>query len=183
MSPLLSILLERSVKFGDFVLASGAKSEVYVDVRQTALTGDGARAIGVTFFELIQKIAPNAKACGGLTLGADPIVTSVAIAAHDSGRVLDAMIVRKEAKIHGTQRAIESPTRVTPGDEVVVVDDVITTAGSTLKAVEALRDAGFVVNHAICVVDREAGGAQALADAGVELHSILTLRELLKYRG
>ncbi len=182
-APLLEILLERSVKFGDFTLASGATSNIYVDVRQTALTGDGALAIGQAFLDQMSTHAPNASACGGLTLGADPLVTATSVAAHLHGSVIDAIIVRKDAKLHGTARAIEVPSRVAQGSEVVVVDDVITTAGSTLKAVYALREAGFIVKTALCVVDREAGGTQALLDEGVSLFPLFTLSQLLAHRG
>ncbi|MEZ4460054.1 MAG: orotate phosphoribosyltransferase [bacterium] len=181
--PLLTLLLERSVQFGEFTLASGATSNIYIDVRQTALTGDGALAIGYAVLNTISTFAPNATACGGLTLGADPIVTAVSIAANLSGSKIDAIIVRKDAKKHGLQRGIEAPSSAGAGGEVVVVDDVITTAGSTLQAVEALREAGFVVSHAVCVVDREAGGAEALAAQGVTLHALHTLSELLEHRG
>jgi orotate phosphoribosyltransferase len=180
---LLELLLERSVKFGDFTLASGATSNIYVDVRQTALTGDGALAIGQAFLEQMRIHAPDATACGGLTLGADPLVTATSVAAHLQGSVVDAIIVRKDAKLHGMARAIEAPSRVRQGAEVVVVDDVITTAGSTLKAVQALREAGFVVKTALCVVDRDAGGADALQAQGVSLIPLFTLSQLLSHRG
>ena len=182
-APLLTLLLERSVQFGEFTLASGATSNIYIDVRQTALTGDGALAIGHAILGIMRDCAPHATACGGLTLGADPIVTAVSIAASLTGSKVDAIIVRKDAKGHGMQRGIESPSSVGPGSEVVVVDDVITSAGSTLQAVQALREAGFVVSHAVCVVDREAGGAEALAAQGIQLHALHTLSELLDHRG
>jgi len=182
-TPLLQLLLERSVKFGEFTLASGATSNIYVDVRQTALTGDGALAIGQAFLDQMATHAPEASACGGLTLGADPLVTATSVAAYLQGSVIDAIIVRKDAKEHGTARAIEVPLRVRQGAEVVVVDDVITTAGSTMKAVQALRDAGFVVKTALCVVDREAGGTQALLKEGVSLFPLFTLSQLLSHRG
>lgn len=172
-----SLLAERSIRFGDFTLASGAKSNVYVDVRATSLSSDGSFWIGKAFLETIRSVAPNAVAVGGLTLGADPLVTATAIAAHLEGESLDAMIVRKETKAHGTQNMIEHPGRAQAGDEVVVVDDVITSGGSTLKAVDSLRAAGFVVSHAICVVDRQAGGREALAEHGIELRELFTIED------
>ncbi len=177
MSHLFEILAERSVKFGDFTLASGAKSDVYIDVRATSLAGDGATLIGEAFWARMRDHHPSVRGVSGLTLGADPLVTATAIAAHHDGEWLDAIIVRKEAKGHGTAKRIESPGRVASGDEVVVVDDVITSGGSTLKAVVALREAGFTVNHALCVVDRQAGGAENLQAEGITLHALYTLAD------
>lgn len=183
MNSVLPMLLERSVQFGAFTLASGATSEIYIDVRRLSLTGDGALALGHAFHALQQTHAPKARAIGGLTLGADPLVTATAIAAHLQGHSLAAIIVRKDAKAHGTRRQLEAPEGLQPGDEVVVVDDVITTAGSTMVAIQALRDAGFVVKTAFCVVDRESGGRERLADAGIELFAIATLSQLMEHRG
>jgi orotate phosphoribosyltransferase len=177
VSELFRILSERSVKFGDFTLASGAKSDVYIDVRATSLAGDGATLIGKAFWSHMKEHHPGVRGVAGLTLGADPLVTATAIAAHHDDEYLDAIIVRKEAKGHGTAKRIEAPGRVTAGDEVVVVDDVITSGGSTLKAVHALRDAGFIVKHAICVVDRQAGGEANLQAEGISLHALFTLAD------
>lgn len=182
MNTLVALLLERSVQFGDFTLASGVKSNIYIDVRKTALTGDGALAIGEHFVDMATRIAPAAAAFGGLTLGADPLVTACAIASSLRGGNAAAVIVRKDVKQHGTQSRLEAPP-LAAGAEIVAVDDVVTTAGSTMVAIEALRDAGFRVDHAFCVVDREAGGREALEAIGVSLHAVVTLSELLEHRG
>lgn len=179
LDALESLLLEHSVLTGSFVLASGETSDVYVDVRKTALRGDGALAIGRAFIELLDQHAPHAVAAGGLTLGADPLVTATAIAASLQDRDVAAVIVRKEAKGHGTGKRIEQPREPVQGDEIVAVDDVVTSAGSTIRAIEALRSSGYAVNHAFCVVDRQAGGRQALADIGVKLHALFSLDELV----
>lgn len=182
---LAALLCERSLRTGgDFELASGQSATVYVDVKKTVLSGRGAELIGAGLWQLVRQTAGQAGAVGGLTLGADPLVTAISMAAwQQDGRDLGAVIVRKEAKGHGTQQYLERPSTVADGDEIVAVDDVITTGGSTLTAIERMRDEGLSVEHAVCVVDRQAGGTKALADAGVELHSLFTLSELLEFRG
>lgn len=179
-SELARLLRTHSVRRGQFELSSGQTSDVYVDVKATSLTGGGADLIGRLLWELIEDLSPRPRAIGGLTLGADPLVTAVALTAHRLGAELEAVIVRKESKGHGTGRAIEAPPILEQGARIVAVDDVITTGGSTLAAIESMREAGFVVDQAICVVDREASGRQALADAGVTLHALFTLAELLE---
>ena len=171
-------LRDLSLREGTFTLTSGKTASVYIDVRKTALTGRGARAIGEHLWGLVQTHCPTARAIGGMTLGADPLVTAVAIAAFDAGADFDAIIVRKEPKGHGLGKYLVLPDHLGEGDEVVAVDDTMTTGGSTVDAIERLRDAGFVVRHALCVVDREAGARERLADAGVALHSLFTLSEL-----
>lgn len=179
LESLEALLLEHSVLTGEFILASGERSDVYVDVRRTALRGDGALAIGRTFLDLVREHAPGAIGVGGLTLGADPLVTATSIAAALDGQPgFGAVIVRKEAKDHGTGKQVEQPFDA-DGRELVVVDDVVTSAGSTIKAIEALRSAGYRVEHALAVVDREAGGEEALANVGVTLHALFTLNELV----
>jgi orotate phosphoribosyltransferase len=180
---LAELLCERSVQSGDFELASGKSASVYVDVKKTALSGKGATLIGAHLWSVVGEHAPEAKGVGGLTLGADPLVSAISMAAWLDGRDLPAIIVRKEAKGHGTQRFLEHPDTLDEGDEIVAVDDVITTGGSTLDAIDKMRQAGFEVRHAICVVDREDVGAQRLADAGVALHPLFTLSELLEICG
>ena len=174
-----SLLLEHSVLTGSFVLASGKTSDVYVDVRRTALRGDGALAIGEAFLQLLDSQAPTAVAVGGLTLGADPLVTGTSIAASLADREIAAVIVRKDTKDHGTAKLVEQPREPRQGDELVAVDDVVTSAGSTIRAILALREAGYTVNHAFCVVDREAGGREALSNIDVTLHALFTLDELV----
>ena len=180
---LARLLCDRSVETGDFELASGKSASVYVDVKKTALTGRGAALVGRGLWKLVQQASSEASGVGGLTLGADPLVTAISMAAWEEGNDFAAVIVRKQAKGHGTQQYIEQPDTLSEGDEVVAVDDVITTGGSTLDAIERMRDAGLVVRHAVCVVDREDVGPEKLADAGVEMHRLFTLSELLDTRG
>lgn len=171
---LASLLVQHSIKRGDFTLASGQKTDTYCDVKKTSLRSDGAYLIGRGLLELVG----DADAVGGLTLGADPLVTAVSLTAALANRACPAIIVRKKAKGHGTAQAVECPGGLAEGARVVALDDVVTTAGSTLQAIEALRAAGFIVEDAACVVDREAGGRERLAEHGVTLHSLFTLRDL-----
>ncbi len=177
---LAELLRTHSLRDGDFTLASGQRSSVYVDVKSTSLTGEGASLIGSLLFDLFLQADPEAQGIGGLTLGADPLVTAISLAAHHKGHDIAALIVRKEPKGHGTERFVEAPPTIPEGATVIVVDDVITTAGSTCTALQRLRAEGFVVEHALCVVDREAGGRQALENEGVQLHALFSLSELRK---
>ena len=155
------ILKENSLMFGDFTLASGKKSSFYFDSKRTTLQPEGAWLTARAVLRVIRDRGIDAQAIGGLTLGADPIVCPVAALSHVEGPPLRAFIVRKEAKEHGTGRRIEG--LLEPGSRVVIVDDVVTTAGSTLQAIEAARDASHTVVAVICLVDREEGGAEKLA--------------------
>jgi len=178
-SALAALLRLHSVRTGTFKLASGQTSSVYCDVKKTGLSGPGAWLIGRGLWGLVRAHVPEATAVGGLTLGADPLVTGVAIAAHLDEVELAALIVRKQTKDHGTKSPIEAPAGVADGAHVVAVDDVVTTAGSTIQAINAMREAGYVVEHAVCVVDRQDVGREALADIGVTLHALYLLEELV----
>ena len=171
---LIEILVRRSLRFGQFTLASGASSPFYVDVRKTSLDAEGAKAIGRLACDAIPD---GIDAVGGLTLGADPIVMAVALEAFARGRTLDAFLVRKAAKEHGMQNRIEG--NLVAGTRALVVEDVCTSGGSALDAARAARAAGAIVERAWCVVDRQAGGREALAAEGITLTACLTLDELL----
>ena len=158
---LRQLLKSESLMFGDFTLASGKKSNFYFDSKKTTLLPDGAWLTAREFLRVIRSNGIQADAIGGLTLGADPIVCPVAALSHAEGPKLRAFIVRKEAKEHGTGRRIEG--NLAPGSRVIIVDDVVTTAGSTIKAIEAAEQEGHTVVAVICLVDREEGGAAKLA--------------------
>ena len=175
---LLSLLVEKAVTFGDFTLASGRKSSYYLDSRLVTLDAEGAWLVAVSILETLTREGIRAKAIGGLTLGADPIAGAVAAVSHSRGEGMKGFIVRKEAKGHGTGRRIEGS--LSPGDEVVVVDDVVTTAGSTLAAIRAVEEAGCKVAAVVCVVDREEGGTEALK--GYRFYPLFTARDLLAAR-
>ena len=155
------LLKSQSLMFGDFTLASGKKSTFYFDSKRTTLLSDGAWLTAREILRLVREHRIQADAIGGLTLGADPIVCPVAALSHVEGPKLRAFIVRKEAKEHGTGRQIEG--NLPKGSRVIIVDDVVTTAGSTIKAIEAAEAEGHTVAAVICLVDREEGGAAKLA--------------------
>ncbi len=166
---LLTILATKSFRLGDFTLASGKKSDYYIDCRTTTLDAEGGRLTGLVLAALIREHVPDAEAVGGLTMGADPVVSNVASASawwrleHPGARVVDGFLVRKAEKTHGTGRLIEGFLK--PGAGVVVVDDVCTTGGSTITAINAVRSAGMEVAAVMCLVDREQGGRAAIEEA------------------
>lgn len=175
---LFDILLERSLRFGDFTLSSGAKSKYYIDVRQTSLHPEGSLLIAKFLFPLFRE--KSVEGVGGLTLGADPIAGAVALWSQLHGTPMSGFIVRKEAKSHGAARRVEGPFR--EGMKVAVVDDVITKGGSALQAFEAVREAGAEVRLVACVVDRGEGGPEEFAARGVPFHAVFHIREFLEGR-
>ncbi len=158
---LKELLSEHSLMFGDFTLVSGKKSKFYFDSKKTTLIPEGAYLVSREILRIIREEGIQAEAIGGMTLGADPIVCPVSALSYQEGPPLRAFIVRKEAKEHGTGRQIEGNLR--PGCRVIVVDDVVTTAGSTLRAIEAVERAGYEIAAVICLVDREEGGTEKLS--------------------
>ena len=182
LSRLIALLATRSAKRGDFVLASGRRSSLYVDCRLTTMSPDGQLLIGRAGLAALRQTGWPVDAVGGLTLGADPIAYAIAHAsalAAEQGmdEMVRAFTVRKEAKQHGTGKLIEGPFE--RGDRVVVVEDVITTGGSAIKAVEAVRAAGGVVMGVLALVDRDEGGREALEAAGLAVRSLVLASALL----
>ncbi|HZI93629.1 MAG TPA: orotate phosphoribosyltransferase [Patescibacteria group bacterium] len=178
-SRLLALLRERAVTFGDYTLASGRKSKYYIDGRLVTLHPEGAYLIARVILDLMEREGIEAEAVGGLTMGADPIAAAVSVVSHLESRPLSAFIVRKEAKEHGTGRKVEGGLR--RGAPVLVVDDVVTTAGSTLQAIRAVEEIGCKVAGVVCIIDREEGGAQALR--GYRFHPLFRVAELLEREG
>lgn len=170
----LNLFAEVAYKEGDFTLSSGQKSSYYINGKQVTLHPWGATGIGRL---LLDKVPANATAVAGLTLGADPLVTATSVVAAYEGRSLTALIVRKEAKGHGTQAYIEGPT-LPPDSPVVVLEDVVTTGQSALKAVDRLRAAGYNVSHIIALVDRHQGGAELYAEKGITFESLFSILEI-----
>src|ERR1700692_911018 len=200
---LLDLIATHSFKLGDFVLASGARSDYYIDCRITTLHAEGGRLAGIVLYDLIRESIPDAEAVGGLTMGADPLVSNVASASawakadyneileiasslemepeEDSGpeaTLIHGFLVRKAEKTHGTGRRIEGFLK--PGAKVVIVDDVCTTGGSTITAIEATREAGMNVAGVLCLVDREQGGRAHIEAAapGVPFLSVFTATDV-----
>jgi len=183
---LLTLLAQRSAKTGDFVLASGRRSSLYVDCRLTTMSPEGQRLLGVLGLAALVDAGWRADAVGGLTLGADPIAYAMAHASalaaeRGEGPLVRAFTVRKAPKQHGTGKRVEGP--FVAGDHVVVVEDVITTGGSALTAVEAIRAEGGHVIGVLAVVDREEGGREALEAAGLSVRALATASELVARLG
>ena len=172
------VLLERLARLayrrGQFTLASGRQSEHYVNCKPVSLSGSGLALISAG---MLAHVEDSAVAVAGLTLGADPLVSGVAMLAAQRERSLDALIVRKQAKGHGTGAWLESPLPE-PDSVITVLEDVVTTGGSSLKAVHQLREAGYRVQRVITIVDREEGGADAMAAADLDLVSLFRLSEI-----
>ena len=171
---LLRRLAEEAYRRGDFKLSSGRTSEHYVNCKPVSLSGSGLALISEGILEHVET---DAVAVAGLTLGADPLVSGVAMLAAQQDRPLDALIVRKQAKGHGTEAWLEGPLP-TSGAVITVLEDVVTTGGSSLKAVHQLREAGYRVQRVVTIVDREEGGEAAMADADLELISLFRLSEI-----
>lgn len=173
---LLKLLKTKSVFRGDFTLASGAKSDLYIDARLTALDPHGALLVGRLGWELVkQKIATgnsHVDAIGGLTMGADPIALSIGIAAALDGATLQTFTVRKAPKAHGRNKLVEG--NFAAGNSVVVVDDVITTGGSTLQAIDAVEAEGGRVAFVLVLIDRDEGGRRNIEQRGHAVTSIFT---------
>jgi orotate phosphoribosyltransferase len=173
---LVALLRTRSVLHGDFVLASGRHSPYYIDARRTTMAGEGLALIGRLGLAAIQGRGWAPRAVGGLTLGADPVAYAIAHTGRLRGLELDAFTVRKQPKSHGANRQIEGSLR--PGDPVVVCEDVITSGGSALTAVEAVRAGGATVLGVLAVVDREEGGRARIEAAGLEVVALVAKSEL-----
>ena len=157
---LLSLLAQKSFRLGQFKLAAGGTSDYYVDCRTTTLDAEGARLTGRVFLDEVQRRGWNPQAIGGLTLGADPIVVAVAVVSAMNGdSPLNGFLVRKAEKTHGTGQRIEGFRE--KGARVVIVDDVCTTGGSTIQAIEAAREAGLEIAGVMCLVEREEAGGRA----------------------
>ena len=174
-SKLLNLLQKNSYKKGDFQLSSGKQSSHYLNCKPVSLNGYGLKLISELFLELMSS---EAKAVAGLTLGADPLVSGVILLAAEKGIPLDGLIIRKEAKIYGTKSSIEGP-KLESKIIVTVLEDVVTTAGSCLKAINKLRENNYVVNEVLSIVDREEGGAENLSKNKVVLKSLFNIRDFI----
>jgi orotate phosphoribosyltransferase len=176
---LIALLQERSVRHGDFVLASGARSTYYVDCRPTTMSAMGQRLIGRMGLAAIRDAGWRPRAVGGLTMGADPVAYAIAAASAEVNGEwpIDAFSVRKAPKDHGTTKRIEG--NFAAGDAVVVIEDVITSGGSALSAIEAVRAEGGEVLGVLAVLDRQAGGREKIEASGVAVITLVTAAELL----
>ena len=172
---LLKLLIEKSYRKGNFTLASGKQSTHYLNCKPVSLNGTGLLLISNLFLELMD---PSSKAVAGLTLGADPLVSGVILKAASKGLLLDALIIRKEIKNYGTKAGLEGP-KLSEGTFVTVLEDVVTTAGSAIKAIKKLRENNFIVNEVLSIVDREEGGYGALKEQNVQLKSLFSIKDFI----
>ncbi len=169
-----ALIRERALRFGDFVLRSGAHSSFYLDCRQVTLDAEGAYLVASLMLAKMEEL--DVQAAGGPALGAVPIVGAVCALAHARGRSLSGFFVRKEAKDHGMGNLVEGPVR--PGDRVVMVEDTVTTGGEMLRAMEAMQEKGCEIALALWIVDRGAGALQSVRDRGVPAEALFTLEDL-----
>lgn len=171
---LLDLFCKLAYQSGDFVLSSGQRSSYYINGKQVTLHPQGALAIGRI---LLSMLPTDTQAVAGLTLGADPIVSAVSVVSAYENRPIPALIIRKEAKGHGTKAYIEGPN-LPEGAKVVVLEDVVTTGQSAMKAVERLRGAGYSVDQVISLVDREQGGAEFYQSVGLKFEAVFSIQEI-----
>jgi orotate phosphoribosyltransferase len=176
---LLELLRQLSFERRKVILASGKESDFYIDCKRTALTAEGHVLVGRLLFDRIRQLPPLVRGAGGLTLGADPLASAVAFASFLAGEPVDAFIVRKEPKGHGTGQWIEGRKTIPDGSRVAVLEDVITTGGSAGKAIERCRSEGLVVAGCFALVDRMEGGREAIESLGVPVESLFTRRDFL----
>ncbi len=171
---LLDLFCQVAYKEGDFTLSSGQHSTYYINGKQVTLHPEGGAAVGRM---LLSMLPSDTQAVAGLTLGADPMVTATSVVALYEGRSLAPLIVRKESKGHGTQAYIEGLT-LSPGTPVAILEDVVTTGQSALKAVDRIRDAGYQVTQIIALVDRHQGGAELYQEKQIPFQAVFSIRDL-----
>lgn len=179
---LARLLVEKSYREGEFVLTSGRRSDYYFDGKQTALHPEGGWLIGHLFNDLLSDV-PDLAGVGGMTLGADPLVSATSVVSWERNRPLAAFIVRKSPKGHGTNQYLEGLSNLAPGSPVAMLEDVVTTGGSLLTACDRVREAGLRIVAVCTVLDREEGGREALQAAGYDLRALFRRAELLKLAG
>jgi orotate phosphoribosyltransferase len=170
---LLDLIKQQALKFGDFTLASGKKASFYLDCRQVTLDAQGAKLIGAGMLELMADNMPDL--VGGMAIGADPITAAILTLAGINNISLRGVMVRKEPKGHGLGKHVEGPYR--EGERLVIVEDVVTTGGSSLKAIEHCEAVGLKVNRVLAIIDRLEGGREAFAERGYELTTLFTIKD------
>jgi orotate phosphoribosyltransferase len=171
---LMNLVREKALRFGDFTLASGKKAKYYLDGKQVTLDPFGAKLVAEGILDIL--VADGLpKAIGGMSIGADPITSSVVVMSAIRNTPLIGFLVRKQSKGHGTNKFVEGP--VQPGDTVAIVEDVVTTGGSSLEAIERVEAFGLKVQCVIAIIDRMEGGAEAFSNKGYKFKSLLTIRD------
>jgi orotate phosphoribosyltransferase len=170
---LQQLIRAKALKFGDFTLASGKKASYYLDCRQITLNAQGAKLVGEGMLELLAGDLPDL--VGGMAIGADPITAAILTLAGIKGLPLRGVMVRKEAKQHGTRKLVEGPFK--SGESIVIVEDVVTTGGSSLLAIERCEEVGLKVQRVLAIIDRLEGGCGAFAARGYELTTLFTIED------
>ncbi len=174
---LLELICQVAYKEGDFTLSSGQKSDYYINGKQVTLHAQGGLMVARILLDMLPE---DTAGVGGLTLGADPMVSAVSVAGAYEGKPVTPLIIRKEAKGHGTQAYIEGPI-LPEGSVIVILEDVVTTGASALKAVERLRAAGYVVNEILSLVDRQQGGRELYESKGLSFRPVFTIDQIKAY--
>jgi orotate phosphoribosyltransferase len=173
---LIGLVESKALKRGTFRLASGREATFYLDAKQVVLDAHGSMLVGRAILERLRSLGPLPAAVGGMSIGADPITSAVITMAGIEGLPLKGFMVRKEPKDHGTKKSVEGP--VEPGQRVVIVEDVTTTGGSSLLAIDRVHEFGLIVERVVTVIDRLAGAKDAFAARGIPLESLVTIRDL-----
>ncbi len=173
---LVELIEQRALKRGSFTLASGRTASFYLDAKQVVLDAQGSMLVGRAILQRLQALGELPDAIGGMSIGADPITSAAVTMAGVAGLPLKGFMVRKEPKGHGLQRYVEGP--VEPGQRVVIVEDVTTTGGSSLLAIDRATEFGLQVERVVTVIDRLAGAAAAFAARGIPLEPLVTIRDL-----
>jgi orotate phosphoribosyltransferase len=173
---LIGLVESKALKRGTFRLASGREATFYLDAKQVVLDAHGSMLVGRAILERLRSLGPLPAAVGGMSIGADPITSAVVTIAGIEGLPLKGFMVRKEPKDHGTKKYVEGP--VEPGQRVVIVEDVTTTGGSSLLAIDRVHEFGLIVERVVTVIDRLAGAKDAFAARGIPLESLVTIRDL-----
>ena len=176
IAELIDLIGTKALKRGTFRLASGREASFYLDAKQVVLDAKGSMLVGRAILEKLKALGRLPDAVGGMSIGADPITSAVVTIAGIEGLPLKGFMVRKEPKDHGTKRYIEGP--VAPGEKVVIVEDVTTTGGSSLLAIDRAIEFGLVVERVVTVIDRLAGATATLAARGIPLDALVTIRDL-----
>ena len=179
MDRLLELLRERGFRRGRFRLSSGKESDFFIDCKPAVLSAEGHALVGAALLERIAKLGTPVVAVAGVELGGCPLASAVAARSFSDGTPLDAVYVRKSTKDHGTRKTVEGSDHLPRGAAVVLTEDTVTTGGSTLRAIERLREAGLEVRAVLAIVDRLEGGAQAIRDAGVPFQSLYDRHDFL----
>jgi len=173
---LIDLVATKALRRGTFRLASGREASFYLDAKQVILDAQGSALVGEAILRLLQARGSLPAAVGGMSIGADPVTSAVVTMAGVAGLPLKGFLVRKEPKDHGTKRYVEGP--VQPGERVVIVEDVTTTGGSSLLAIDRVMEFGLIVERVVTVIDRLAGAQETLAARGIPLDSLVTIRDL-----